>query len=108
MQDSGKKAAAIVRDLLTLTRRGVLVEEVMNLNDIIEEYLESPEHEKLLSYHTTVRIAPALHRDLLAMAGSRIHLIKTLINLVANAAEAMPRGGRDRDRHYELLSGSTG
>jgi two-component system, cell cycle sensor histidine kinase and response regulator CckA len=93
MQDSGKKAAAIVQDLLTLTRRGVLVEEVLNLNDIIREYLASPEHEKLLSYHATVRIAPALHQDLLAMAGSRVHLIKTLMNLVANAAEAMPRGG---------------
>ena len=53
MQDSGKKAAAIVQDLLTLTRRGVLVEEVLNLNDIIREYLASPEHEKLLSYHAT-------------------------------------------------------
>jgi two-component system, cell cycle sensor histidine kinase and response regulator CckA len=93
MQDSGKKAAAIVQDLLTLTRRGVLVEEVLNLNDIILEYLESPEYEKLLSYHTTVHVAPALHQDLLAMAGSRVHLIKTLMNLVANAAEAMPQGG---------------
>jgi two-component system cell cycle sensor histidine kinase/response regulator CckA len=93
MQDSGKKAAAIVQDLLTLTRRGVLVEEVLNLNEIISEYLESPEHAKLLSYHDAVRVAPTLHQDLLAMVGSRVHLFKTLMNLVANAAEAMPRGG---------------
>ena len=49
MQASGKKAAAIVQDLLTLTRRGVLVEEVLDLNHCIHEYLDSPEHEKLLS-----------------------------------------------------------
>ena len=93
MQDSGKKAAAIVEDLLTLTRRGVLVEEVLNLNDIILEYLESPEHEKLLSFHSTVCVKPVLDQNLLEISGSRVHLIKTLMNLVVNAAEAMPHGG---------------
>jgi two-component system, cell cycle sensor histidine kinase and response regulator CckA len=93
MQDSGKKAAAIVQDLLTLTRRGVIAEEVLNLNDIILEYLASPEHEKIMSFYSGVRTVPALEQGLLAIAGSRVHLIKTVMNLVANAAEAMPSGG---------------
>ncbi|MDX1779412.1 MAG: histidine kinase dimerization/phospho-acceptor domain-containing protein, partial [Thermodesulfobacteriota bacterium] len=37
IQESGKKAAAIVEDLLTLARRGVSINEVLNLNDIITE-----------------------------------------------------------------------
>ena len=32
IQESGQKAAAIVQDLLTMARRGVVVADVMNLN----------------------------------------------------------------------------
>ena len=44
MQSSGQKAADIVQDLLTLARRGVITSDVLNLNDIVKEYLVSPEH----------------------------------------------------------------
>ena len=93
MQESGKKAAAVVQDLLTLTRRGVVVEEVLNINDIISAYLESPEHEKLMSFHPSVWVDTSLKNNLLNISGSRVHLIKTIMNLVSNAAEAMPDGG---------------
>jgi PAS domain S-box-containing protein len=43
IQQSGKKAAAVVQDLLTLARRGVAVKEVFNLNTIVTESLASPE-----------------------------------------------------------------
>ena len=43
IQESGKKAAAIVQDLLTLARREVSTSEIVNLNDVISEYLISPE-----------------------------------------------------------------
>ncbi|MCP4688056.1 MAG: PAS domain S-box protein, partial [Desulfobacterales bacterium] len=42
IQKSGNRAAAIVQDLLTLARRGVVVSEVVDLNRIIMEHLESP------------------------------------------------------------------
>ena len=35
IQKSGEKAAAVVQDLLALARRGVVVTEVVNLNDVI-------------------------------------------------------------------------
>ena len=35
IQESGQKAAAIVQDLLTLARRGVVVADVMNLNQLV-------------------------------------------------------------------------
>ena len=94
MQDSGKKAVAIVQDLLTLARRGVVTKEVVNLNDIITEYLKSPEHEKLKLYHPGVEIETNIESDLLNISGSSVHLSKTIMNLVSNAAEAMPDGGK--------------
>ncbi len=93
MQESGKRAAAIVQDLLTLTRRNVLVEKVVNLNDIIEEYLKSAEHDKLISFHSGVTLKTNLDKDLLNISGSPVHLVKTVMNLVSNAAEALPEGG---------------
>ena len=56
IQKSGEKAAAVVQDLLTLARRGVVVTEVVNLNDVTSEYLKSPEYEKLQSYHPGVHV----------------------------------------------------
>lgn len=96
IQESGKKAAAIVQDLLTLARRGVTTSEIMDLNDIISEYLISPEFEKLKSFHPLVEIDTHLDAALLNMRGSPVHLSKTVMNLVSNAAEAMPEGGTIR------------
>jgi PAS domain S-box-containing protein len=89
----GERAAAIVQDLLTMTRRGVSGRDVLNLNKIVADCHKSPEFEKLSSYHSTVRIKTNLEPDLLNISGSPIHLGKTLFNLVSNASEAMPKGG---------------
>jgi len=94
IQKSGEKAAAVVQDLLTLARRGVVVTEVVNPNDVIAEYLKSPEHENLQSYHPGVHIETHLEKDALNILGSSTHLSKTVMNLISNAAEAMPEGGK--------------
>lgn len=92
----GERAAAIVQDLLTLARRGVQVVEVANLNAIIKYYQKTLEYEKLLSLHPYVCIETSLEPELLNIKGSPVHLGKTLMNLLANAAEAMPQGGTIR------------
>jgi CheY-like chemotaxis protein/two-component sensor histidine kinase len=94
IKKSGEKAATIVQDLLTLARRGVSTMEVANLNDIISEYLKSPEYEKLKIFHPDVRLKTNLEEDLLNILGSPVHLSKTIMNLVSNAAEAMSIGGK--------------
>jgi PAS domain S-box-containing protein len=93
MQESGQKAATIVQDLLTLARRGVPTAEVVNLNDIITEYFKSPEHEKLRLYHPHIDVDITLEPNLRPIVGSPVHLSKTIMNLVSNAAEAMNNGG---------------
>jgi PAS domain S-box-containing protein len=96
IKQTGEKAAAMVQDLLTLSRRGVEVREVINLNEVIRDYLESPEYEKLKAYHPDVQLDLQMAPDLLNLLGSPIHLLKTLMNLVSNAVEAMPHGGTMR------------
>ena len=94
IQNSGQKAAAIVQDLLTLARSGIPVYEALDLNTIIKKYVVSPELKKLKKYHESVDIETRLDSSLLSIMGSSIHLSKTVMNLVSNAAEAMPDGGK--------------
>jgi len=93
IQRSGEKAAAVVQDLLTLARRGVAVSEVVNLNEVITQYLKSPEYEKLRSFHPGVDVETRFERGLLDISGSPVHLSKTVMNLISNAAEAVRQGG---------------
>jgi PAS domain S-box-containing protein len=89
IQKAGERAAAIVQDLLTLARRGVVTTKVVNLNSIISEYLKSPEFENLRMHHPNVHIKTDFETNLLNMLGSPVHLTKTIMNLVTNAAEAI-------------------
>ena len=100
IQKAGQKAAAIVEDLLTLARRGVSVNEVININDIVSDYLSSPEYAKLISYHPNVSVETNLDQELLNITGSPIHIRKTIMNLVSNAAEAQADGGQIRIATY--------
>ena len=94
IQKSGQRATAVVQDLLTLARRGVATMTVVDLNRVVTEYLNSPEFAKLCSFHPTVTVESRLTGNLLTIAGSPVHLSKTVMNLVSNAAEAMPEGGK--------------
>ena len=94
IQKSGERAAAIVQDLLTLARRGAAAEEIVDLNRIVNEYLLSPEYDLLLSFHSGAEIEAKLAKDLLCIMGSPVHLSKTVMNLISNAVEAMPDGGK--------------
>jgi two-component system cell cycle sensor histidine kinase/response regulator CckA len=93
MKASGEKAAEIVQDLLTLARRGVKTKEVLDINQVIREHLQSAEHFHLRAEHPGVRIISELAPDLMAIEGSPLHLKKALMNMITNACEAQPGGG---------------
>ena len=90
---STEKGAAIIEDLLTLARRGVTAADVINLNGVVSEFLKSPVLEKLKDYHPRVTFRTESDPNLLNIKGSPVHLEKTLMNLVSNAAEAISGEG---------------
>lgn len=94
MQRSGKKAAAIVQDLLTLSRRGTAASDAVDLNQLVNEYLDSPEFRSLRRDNQEIRIQTTLTTDLPPIMGSAVHLSKTIMNLTTNALEAIQGAGQ--------------
>jgi PAS domain S-box-containing protein len=94
IMQGGERASAIVQDLLSLARRGVQTREIVDLNSVIDEFQESPEYKKMCSFHPNVLIETVYAAGLLNIKGSSMHLRKTVMNLVSNATEAMPAGGK--------------
>ncbi len=94
IKHSGEKAAAVVNDLLTLARRGVPIKATLCLNQVVGEYLESPEHARLQEAYPDVILETRLGDAMPGMRGSTVHLSKTLMNLVTNAYEAVKHSGR--------------
>ncbi len=90
---STEEGAAIIEDLLTLARRSVSVSEVVNLNHVMTNFLNTPVFEKIQAHHPQVTFKTELDGDLLNIKGSPLHLEKTVMNLIANAAEAICGAG---------------
>ncbi len=90
---STEKAAAIIQDLLTLARRGVSSSDVMNLNDLVSGFLKTAVFEKIREFHPRVTFRTQCQDGLLNIRGSLVHLEKTLMNLVSNAAESIDGEG---------------
>ncbi|MHB8907868.1 MAG: PAS domain S-box protein [Syntrophales bacterium] len=103
---STQKGAAIIEDLLTLARRGVSVSIVMRLNDIVSNFLAAPVFQQIQGYHPHVTFRTECQDDLLNIKGSPVHLEKTLMNLVSNAAEAISGRGevtiRTENRYLDV------
>ncbi|HRV44593.1 MAG TPA: response regulator, partial [Smithellaceae bacterium] len=90
---STAKGAAIIQDLLTLARRGVLSAEVVQINEIISGFTKTPAFENIRDYHPGVTFRTECDPNLLNIKGSPVHLEKTLMNLVSNATEAISGEG---------------
>jgi signal transduction histidine kinase/ActR/RegA family two-component response regulator len=112
IKESGQKAATIVQDLLTLARRGVSNSEILNLNDLIKDQQRSPEYGQLFTEHPDIKILFHLDAELPNIEGSPVHLNKTVMNLIYNAAEAQPGGGkiivRTKNIHKDLPDNTFG
>jgi len=90
---STEKGSAIIQDLLTMTRRGVTSSSVVNLNNIVLDFLKTPVFEKMKEDYPRVAFRAQFQEDLLHIKGSRVHLEKVLMNLFSNAAESISGNG---------------
>ncbi|MDA8402897.1 MAG: ATP-binding protein, partial [Desulfobacteraceae bacterium] len=90
---SGKKAADIVDDLITVARGAARKKEIVNINDIIDEYLHSAEYISMAAQYPSVMINVSLEKDLHNVTTSSVQVRKALLNLVINAVESVHSKG---------------
>jgi PAS domain S-box-containing protein len=93
IQQSGKRAAAVVADLLTVARGVATVKKVSLLNTLIQNYISSAEFKNLISVNPQVSIRLSLEEELRNIECSPIHMEKVLMNLISNAVEAIDSTG---------------
>ena len=93
IHESGRRAAEVVADLLTIARGVAATREVLSLNGLIRDFLVSPECQRILKVHPGVRFITGLDPGLWRIHCSSIHIRKILLNLVLNAAEAISGAG---------------
>lgn len=93
IKEAGERATAVVADLLTVARGVASVKEVRDVNTLVLDYLQSPEFLKLQSRHPHVLFKHRLAATLPAIMCSPVHVKKSIMNLVTNAAEAIDNTG---------------
>jgi len=90
IQNAGRRAADLTRQLLAFSRRQVFQPTTLRLNELVEGL------ERMLTrligedFQLQLRLGPALH-PVMADAGQ---IEQVLTNLVVNARDAMPKGGK--------------
>lgn len=93
IQAAGKRAAAVVSDLVTIARGGASTKIVENINDIVLSHLSSIEHLERLANFPQAVIQTKLHKNLYNSCCSEQHLHKILLNLIGNSLEVIGEKG---------------
>ena len=94
IKESGERAASVVADLLTVARGVASVKNICDLNEITDEYTRSPQYDHLMSQYPHIICEKQLSSSPLYISCSSVHVTKCIMNLVANAAEAIERKGK--------------
>ena len=108
IEKSAQRAVEVVQDLLTMARRGRYEMSPVDLNQVIDSYMQSTDFSKLKLSFPGVNIRVEVDRTILRVYGSASHLSKVVMNLVINAFDAMPCGGeltiRTESKYVEKLT----
>ena len=90
IRSTGQRAADLTRQLLAFSRKQVLEPRVLNLNAVVGEL--APMLERLIG--ETIELRTALTVGVGEVRADRGQMEQVIMNLVVNARDAMPRGGR--------------
>ena len=93
IQEAGKRAAAVVTDLVSVARGKKTKPPPLDLNEQIISHLESIEHNQRLAEYQGVIIDTALEAELQSCFCSPQRVHKILLNLIGNALEAIGHDG---------------
>lgn len=93
VKQSGEKAAVIVQDLLTLAQQNTAIKQTVNLTDVVDEFMTSPEYQRIINRHRHISVTVRSSDDIRPIDGSPVHLSKVVMNLILNAAEAIINQG---------------
>ncbi|HRD77925.1 MAG TPA: response regulator [Hyphomicrobiaceae bacterium] len=90
IKSNANRAANMVRQLLAFSRKQTLTPEMLDLNDVVQDFGYSLN--RLLGEKITLKVSAG--RDLWPIKADRTQLEQVIMNLAANARDAMPGGGR--------------
>lgn len=90
IQRAGQRAAELTRQLLAFSRQQVLEPKVLDLNAIVSDM--SKILQRVVGEHIEIRTS--LTPDLGNVKADRSQIEQVIVNLVVNARDAMPSGGR--------------
>jgi signal transduction histidine kinase len=85
------RCKAIVNDLLNFSRQNEILAQETNLNGLLREMVGEVRHQDL---YQQVELVTDLDPDLSPIQADPLQLRQVFLNLMNNAAEAMPSGGR--------------
>jgi signal transduction histidine kinase/CheY-like chemotaxis protein len=89
IQDSGNKAASLIRQLLVFSRKEVLELQVVDLNRVVENL--GGILERVIGEDVTLRLLPV--KGIKPVMADPGHMEQVIMNLSVNARDAMPKGG---------------
>ena len=90
---AGKRAAAVVSDLVAIARGQKQHKSARNINEIIVEYLTSLEHSSRHAKYPDIEVKIELEENLHAVSCTPQHIHKLLLNLIGNSLEALGNKG---------------
>jgi len=94
-----ERCRKIVASLLDFARQNQLDAAELNLNQLIHKLVEV---EKIRDRYSKILIDPQLDLDLPWIQGDLVQLQAVISNLMSNAADAMPEGGKLTLRTYRI------
>ncbi|NQU39454.1 MAG: PAS domain S-box protein [Lentisphaerae bacterium] len=94
MRNAARRASDVIMELLTLARQGDANLAPLALDRLVSELIASPELARHRANRPEVEVVTHLESGLPLIQGQHASLMRLLMNLVLNALEAMPQGGR--------------
>ena len=92
IEEEADRLTQVLAKLLGFSRMDEPKKDLLNMNDIVDDTVLFMEHH--LTRFKNVAISVEKKSDLPKVHVDRIHVQQTMVNLLMNAAQAMPEGGR--------------